>query len=229
LPPTAGHSRAALAQFRRPCAELSAGRALALAGAPRTSVGRHAWLTFGGVRRVGQSAFSCVWVVFRPSVATSCRNLARLIFVDHFRLSPDLSRHETRVHAHPSDGRDDANPMGRKAADLAAMELEAPRRALVDFRCARIENSHLVPRIVGPERSESLAPGALAVIHLLRRPTDLQSHRNHIPPRSSTPPCPRFFAPPPMLEIRHLPISIRWAMPRRWWLRYLGRSWSSTV
>ena len=70
--------------------------------------------------------------------------------------------------------------MGSKAADLAAMELEAPRRALVDFRCARIENSHLVPRIVGPERSESLAPGALAVIHLLRRPTDLQSHRTAI-------------------------------------------------
>jgi hypothetical protein len=70
--------------------------------------------------------------------------------------------------------------MGRKAADLAAMELEAPRRALVDFRCARIENSHLVPRIVGPERSESLAPGALAVIHLLRRPPDLQSHRTAI-------------------------------------------------
>lgn len=106
--------------------------------------------------------------------------LGRLISLDDFRLSPDLSWHETRVHAHPSDGRDDANPMGGKAADLAAMELEAPRRALVDFRCARIENSHLVPRIVGPERSESLAPGALAVIHLLRRPTDLQSHRTAI-------------------------------------------------
>jgi len=127
--------------------------------------------------------------VFWPSVATFCRNFARLIFLDHIRLSANLSRHETRVHAHPSDGRDDANPMGRKAADLAAMELEAPRRALVDFRCARIENSHLVPRIVGPERSESLAPGALAVIHLLRRPTDLQSHRTAITYRLDHRPC----------------------------------------
>jgi hypothetical protein len=106
---------------------------------------------------------------------------AGLISLDHFSLSPNLSRHETRVHTHPNDGRDDANPMGRKTAGLAAMELEAPRRPLVDFRRTRIdENAYLVPRIVGPERSESLAPGALAVIHLLRRPTDLQSHRTAI-------------------------------------------------